>query len=103
MQSLLHDAPHGAALLVDAETRLATLDLARYEVASVAVRAWRAPKSVATSALWFQRVSQSCPQTPALHRGNPGRTDRVGLARIDTVGNGAVANGSDADGPITLG
>ncbi len=36
-----------SALLVDTETTLATLDLARYEVASVAVRAWRAPESVA--------------------------------------------------------
>ncbi|HEY0391247.1 MAG TPA: type II toxin-antitoxin system VapC family toxin [Solirubrobacterales bacterium] len=35
------------ALLLDGETTLATLDLARYEVANVAVRAWRAPKSVA--------------------------------------------------------
>lgn len=36
-----------SALLVDTETTLATLDLARYEVANVAVRAWRAPESVA--------------------------------------------------------
>lgn len=36
-----------SALLVGAETTLATLDLARYEVANVAVRAWRAPESVA--------------------------------------------------------
>src|SRR3954453_339 len=35
------------ALLEDVETTLATLDLARYEVANVAVRAWRAPESVA--------------------------------------------------------
>jgi predicted nucleic acid-binding protein len=34
-------------LLEDDETTLATLDLARYEVANVAVRAWRAPDSVA--------------------------------------------------------
>jgi predicted nucleic acid-binding protein len=34
-------------LLEDDETTLATLDLARYEVANVAVRAWRAPGSVA--------------------------------------------------------
>lgn len=34
------------ALLVDTETTLATLDLARYEVANVSVRAWRAPQSV---------------------------------------------------------
>lgn len=36
-----------SALLVDDETTLATLDLARFEVANVAVRAWRAPESVA--------------------------------------------------------
>jgi predicted nucleic acid-binding protein len=35
------------ALLEDNQTTLATLDLARYEVANVAVRAWRAPESVA--------------------------------------------------------
>lgn len=35
------------ALLEDDQTTLATLDLARYEVANVAVRAWRAPESVA--------------------------------------------------------
>ena len=34
-------------LLEDEVTTLATLDLARYEVANVAVRAWRAPESVA--------------------------------------------------------
>ena len=34
------------ALLEDDEATLATLDLARYEVANVAVRAWRAPQSV---------------------------------------------------------
>jgi predicted nucleic acid-binding protein len=36
-----------SALLVDGEATLATLDLARYEVANVAVRAWRTPESVA--------------------------------------------------------
>jgi predicted nucleic acid-binding protein len=41
-----HHEP-ASALLVNAETTLATLDLARYEVANVAVRAWRAPDSVA--------------------------------------------------------
>jgi predicted nucleic acid-binding protein len=35
------------ALLEDEETTLGTLDLARYEVANVAVRAWRAPETVA--------------------------------------------------------
>jgi predicted nucleic acid-binding protein len=42
------DAYHepARALLADSEATLATLDLARYEVANVAVRAWRAPESV---------------------------------------------------------
>jgi predicted nucleic acid-binding protein len=35
------------ALLEDDEVTLATLDLARYEVTNVAVRAWRAPETVA--------------------------------------------------------
>jgi predicted nucleic acid-binding protein len=35
------------ALLEDEMVALATLDLARYEVANVAVRAWRAPESAA--------------------------------------------------------
>jgi len=36
------------ALLEDDEATLATLDLARYEVTNVAVRAWRAPETVAS-------------------------------------------------------
>jgi predicted nucleic acid-binding protein len=35
------------AMLADPEATLATLDLARYEVANVALRAWRAPEQVA--------------------------------------------------------
>ncbi len=35
------------ALLVDDSVALATLDLARYEVTNVAVRAWSAPEAVA--------------------------------------------------------
>lgn len=34
-------------ILADPEVTLATLDLARYEVANVAIRAWRAPARVA--------------------------------------------------------
>jgi predicted nucleic acid-binding protein len=42
------DDHHDAArvLLEDEEITLATIDLARYEVANVAVRAWRSPESV---------------------------------------------------------
>jgi predicted nucleic acid-binding protein len=36
-----------SALLADASVSLAALDLARYEVANVAVRGWRAPEQVA--------------------------------------------------------
>lgn len=40
------DVHHTAArsLLLDTETSLATLDLARYETTNVAVRSWRAPE-----------------------------------------------------------
>lgn len=46
-----------SALLVDTETTLATLDLARFEVPNVAVRAWRAPQSVAPLLAAVDRVA----------------------------------------------
>ena len=45
------------ALLEDEETTLATLDLARYKVANVAVRAWRAPESVAPLLAAIERLA----------------------------------------------
>ena len=45
------------ALLEDDEATLATLDLARYEVANVAVRAWRAPESVAPLLATIERLA----------------------------------------------
>lgn len=45
------------ALLEDEEATLATLDLARYEVANVAVRAWRAPGSVAPLLAAIERLA----------------------------------------------
>lgn len=45
------------ALLEDDETTLATLDLARYEVANVAVRAWRAPESVGPLLAAIERLA----------------------------------------------
>lgn len=45
------------ALLEDEEETLATLDLARYEVANVAVRAWRAPESVAPLLAVIERLA----------------------------------------------
>ena len=44
-------------LLEDDEVTLATLDLARYEVANVAVRAWRAPESVAPLLATIERLA----------------------------------------------
>lgn len=45
------------ALLEDDEATLATLDLARYEVANVAVRAWRAPESLAPLLAVVERLA----------------------------------------------
>lgn len=51
-----HHSP-ARALLEDDEVTLATLDLARYEVANVAVRAWRAPESVAPLLAAIERLA----------------------------------------------
>jgi predicted nucleic acid-binding protein len=45
------------ALLEDEEATLATLDLARYEVANVAARAWRAPETVAPLLAVVERLA----------------------------------------------
>lgn len=44
-------------MLEDDKVTLATLDLARYEVANVAVRAWRAPESVAPLLAAIERLA----------------------------------------------
>lgn len=44
-------------LLTDPDVTLATLDLARYEVANVAVRAWREPEYVAPLLEAIERIS----------------------------------------------
>ena len=44
-------------LLVDDDTTLATLDLARYEVTNVAIRAWRAPDTVAPLLAAIERIA----------------------------------------------
>lgn len=45
------------SLLEDDSVTLATLDLARYEVTNVAVRAWRAPESVAPLLAVIERLA----------------------------------------------
>jgi predicted nucleic acid-binding protein len=46
-----------SALLTDAELTLVTLDLARYEVANVAIRAWNSPKAVAPLLAAIDRIA----------------------------------------------
>jgi predicted nucleic acid-binding protein len=50
-----HDA--AGALLEDDELALATLDLARFEVTNVAVRAWRSPESVTPLLTAIERLA----------------------------------------------
>ena len=45
------------ALLEEDEVTLATLDLARYEVTNLAVRAWRAPESVAPLLAVIEKIA----------------------------------------------
>lgn len=57
------------ALLKDDKVTLATLDLARYEVTNVAVRAWRAPKTVAALLATIEKLADDggvLPSTDAL-------------------------------------
>lgn len=51
----LHEA--AKAILTNPEVTLATLDLARYEVANVAVRAWRDPTQVSPLLQAIDRIS----------------------------------------------
>jgi predicted nucleic acid-binding protein len=53
----IHHEP-AKAILADTETMLATLDLARYEIANVAVRAWRAPERVASLLEAIDRIGE---------------------------------------------
>ncbi|HYJ21049.1 MAG TPA: type II toxin-antitoxin system VapC family toxin [Solirubrobacterales bacterium] len=53
------DAQHApaCALLEGSPSTLATLDLARYEVANVAIRAWRTPEAVAPMLAVLERIA----------------------------------------------
>jgi predicted nucleic acid-binding protein len=46
------------ALLGDTSVTLATLDLVRYEVANIAVRAWRSPDAVAPLLAVVERIAE---------------------------------------------
>jgi predicted nucleic acid-binding protein len=53
------------ALLADSTVTLATLDLARYEVANVAVRAWRSPDRVSALLEAIDRLASDGGVTPS--------------------------------------
>jgi len=70
------------ALLENEEASLATLDLARYEVTNVAVRAWRAPESVAPLLAAIEKLAEDggiLPSTGAL------LTRAAEIAEIQTI------------------
>lgn len=78
------DDRHEAArtLLEDEDATLATLDLARYEVANVAVRAWRALESVAPLLAAIERLADDggvIPSTDTL------LTKAAEIAERDTI------------------
>jgi predicted nucleic acid-binding protein len=52
-----HHHEPARSLLVGSAITLATLDLARYEVANVAVRAWRTPKTVTPLLAAVERIA----------------------------------------------
>lgn len=58
----LHEATK--AILADPDVTLATLDLARYEVANVAVRAWRDPAQVSPLLEAIDRIADDGGITP---------------------------------------
>lgn len=76
-----HHEP-ASTLLVDAETTLATLDLVRYEVVNVAVRAWRTPESVA---LLLAAVEQSADDGGVVVSTGPLLTQAAELAERHTI------------------
>jgi predicted nucleic acid-binding protein len=53
----VHHKP-AKAILADTEITLATLDLARYEIANVAVRAWQAPDKAASLLEAIDRIGE---------------------------------------------
>jgi predicted nucleic acid-binding protein len=96
------DANHEAAraLLEDGEVALTTLDLARYEVTNVAVRAWRTPELVEPLLAAIERLGED---------GGVLRSDSALLARaaelaerheISAYDAAYVAAGSDTGLPL---
>jgi predicted nucleic acid-binding protein len=76
------------ALLEDDEVTLATLDLARYEVANVAVRAWRLPDSVAPLLAAVERLSHDggvIPSTETLLLRAAEVAERHGISAYDAA------------------
>ena len=84
------DEHHEAAriLLEDEDASLATLDLARYEVANVAVRAWRAPGSVGPLLALIERIADDggvVPSTDTLLMKAAGVAERHTISVYDAA------------------
>jgi predicted nucleic acid-binding protein len=92
------DDHHEAArtLLEDEDATLATLDLARYEVANVAVRAWRAPDSVTPLLAVVERLAEDggvVPSTDVLLARAAGIAERHTISVYDAAYAAAVEEG----------
>jgi predicted nucleic acid-binding protein len=85
-----------ASLLVDDSVALATLDLARYEVANVAVRAWSAPEAVAPLLDALDRIGDDggvVASTGALLADAAGLAERHAISVYDAAYVAAAAEG----------
>ena len=97
------DALHGPSkkVLTDPGVTLATLDLARYEVANVAVRAWLEPEHVAPLLEAIDRISSDggvIPSTTALL----GRAAQVAEEHTISVYDAAYVAAADQAGGVLV-
>jgi predicted nucleic acid-binding protein len=92
------DSNHEAAraLLESEEATLATLDLARFEVTNVAVRAWRSPESVTPLLTAIERLADDggvVPSTAALLSRAAEIAERHSISVYDAAYAAAASNG----------
>ncbi len=84
------------ALLVDSSTTLLSLDLARYEVTNVAVRAWAAPQAVSPLLAALERIADDgglLPSTNALLTQAAATAQDHGISVYDAAYVAAAAEG----------
>ena len=89
-----HDSARG--LLENDDVALATLDLARFEVTNVAVRAWRSPESVAPLLAAIERLADDggvVPSTATLLTGAAEIAEHHSISVYDAAYAAAASNG----------